>query len=230
MHRNRLGPALQGRVEQFMTYLWTTRGTSGGGTSREDNDNFIRSLPYTLQLDLTKSRQRHIRHCPFFDFCSNEIIKALTLCLKLRIFSADDVLIHADDMGQEMYFLERGTVEVISRDGKTVFATLMSGCFFGETSLFFKRQRNSTVRAATFCEVYQLDKTDLDRELKQRDFDLSRMLDVFTAIAESNKRRNDAVTSNLKASVFMCYRSGYCENRFYFLGTVVRPYDEEYNK
>lgn len=76
MHRNRLGPALQGRVEQFMTYLWTTRGTSGGGTSREDNDNFIRSLPHTLQLDLTKSRQRHIRHCPFFDFCSNEIIKA----------------------------------------------------------------------------------------------------------------------------------------------------------
>ena len=200
VHRNRLGPALQGRVEQFMTYLWTTRGNSGGGASREDNDNFIRSLPYTLQLDLTKSRQRHIRHCPFFDSCSNEIIKALTLCLKLRIFSANDILIHADDMGQEMYFLERGTVEVVSRDGKTVFATLMSGCFFGETSLFFKRQRNSTVRAATFCEVYQLDKTDLDRELKQRDFDLSRMLDVFTAIAESNKRRNDAVTSNLKTS------------------------------
>ena len=33
VHRNRLGPALQGRVEQFMTYLWTTRGNNEGGTS-----------------------------------------------------------------------------------------------------------------------------------------------------------------------------------------------------
>ena len=208
MHRSRLGPTLQGRVEQFMTYLWTTRGIGnnagsggeGGMSLGGDDDSFIRSLPYTLQLDLTKSRQRHIRHCPFFDFCSDEIIKALTLCLKLRIFSANDILVHADDMGQEMFFLERGTVEVVSQDGKTIFATLMSGCFFGETSLFFKRKRNSTIRAATFCEVYQLDKADLDRELKQRDFDLSRMLSVFTSIAESNKRRNDAVTSNLEAS------------------------------
>ena len=206
MHRSRLGQTLQGRVENFMTYLWTTRGignnASGGegGMSLGDDDSFIRSLPYTLQIDLTKSRQRHIRHCPFFDFCSDEIIKALTLCLKLRIFSANDILVHADDMGQEMFFLERGTVEVVSRDGKAIFATLMSGSFFGETSLFFKRKRNSTIRAATFCEVYQLDKTDLDRELKQRDFDLSRMLNVFTSIADSNKRRNDAVTSNLEAS------------------------------
>ncbi len=42
-------------------HLWTTRGNSGGGTSREDNDNFIRSLPYTLQLDLTKSIMRSVK-------------------------------------------------------------------------------------------------------------------------------------------------------------------------
>lgn len=109
-----------------------------------------------------------------------------------------------------MFFLERGTVEVMSADYKTTFATLSaeSNCeysarpsvFFGETSLFFKRRRTGTVRCVTFCEVYRLRKDDLDTELGLglgRDFDLSRMLNIFTSIADSNEKRNKAVTRNL---------------------------------
>jgi len=106
-----------------------------------------------------------------------------------------------------MFFLETGTVEV-GRD-KTVFATLTaenygssrSSVFFGETSLFFKKRRGGTVRAVTFCEVYRLHKKDLDAELGVgvgRDFDLSRMMNMFTSIAESNEKRNKAVIANLK--------------------------------
>jgi hypothetical protein len=110
-----------------------------------------------------------------------------------------------------MFFLETGTVEIMSEDNKTVFATLTadngveqsrrSSVFFGETSLFFKKKRSGTVRAVTFCEVYSLHKKDLDAELGialGRDFDFGRMLNVFTSIAESNENRNNAVTTNLE--------------------------------
>ena len=196
MHRHHVRHDLQDRVEHFMAYLWATHS----GMANEDS--FIKELPYTLQIAVTEhTRMGLIRDCPFFDFCSIDIIKALTLCLKPLIFSVGDILAHEDDMGQEMFFLERGSVEVASGDGKTVFATLSNkGCFFGETSVFFKTKRQNTLRAATFCEVLQLDKCDLDEELRQRDFDLSRMLVVFTNIANSNKRRNAAVKANLNAS------------------------------
>ena len=195
MHINGVKQELQNRIDQFMDYIWTRHG----GIPNEAH--FIKELPLTLQIEITdQTRVNLIKDCVYFDFCSDEIVKALTLCLKPVIFSVGDVLIHAGDMGQEMYFLDKGSVDVVSPDGKTLYATLHDGSFFGETSLFFKQKRSSTVKASTFCEVFQLDKIDLDNELRQRDFDLSRMFDMFTSIANSNKRRNDAVAANLKAS------------------------------
>ena len=92
-------------------------------------------------------------------------------------------------------------MDVMSADNKTVFATLSAdtksrhstrpSVFFGETSLFFKKCRTGTVRAVTFCEVYRLHKKDLDAELGigGRDFDLSRMLEIFVSFSESRKQR-----------------------------------------
>ena len=193
VHRNHLSPCLKRRVDDFMSYLWSTHGGS------INDDAFVRDLPLTLQHDLMKSRQKHIRRCPFFYFMSEDIIRALTLCLCHKIFSPGDLLAHADDLGQEMFFLEQGTVEVLSKDMTTVFATLTRGCFFGETSVFFKQKRNNSIRATSFCEVLQLNKLSLDKELQSRNFDISRMIGAFTDIALSNKMRNEAVAKNLKA-------------------------------
>ena len=206
MHEVHISNGLQSRVSYFLTSLWEHRESL-------IEDSFVNELPSTLRIQVTqKTRQRHISECPFFDFCSYEIVKALSLCLKLLMFSKDDIIVHAGDMGREMFFLEKGTVEILSDDGETVFATLgvntesigslnqKASTFFGETSLFFKQRRTNTVRASSFCEVYELRKRDLDRELRQRDFDLSRMLEVFTKIANRNKQRNQAVATNLKLS------------------------------
>ncbi|GMH89258.1 hypothetical protein TrVE_jg3161 [Triparma verrucosa] len=195
MHTHHVSSDLQDRVEHFMTYLWTAHK---GATNEW---GFVSELPFTLQMAISDhTRLKYIKDCPFFDFCSDEIIKALAMCLNPLMFSMGDVLIQYNDMGQEMFFLEKGSVEVVSGDGKTVFATLMKGAFFGETALFFKQKRSATIKAVEFCEVFQLAKTDLDNELRQREFDLSKMLDIFTAIANSNKRRNAAVASNLEVS------------------------------
>jgi len=195
LHKHHISHDLQQRVDLFMTYLWTAHG------GVVDEDGFVNELPCTLQNAVTgQTRLHYVKDCPFFDFCSNDIIKALAIRLKPKIFSIGDELAYVGDIGQEMFFIDKGSVEVMSSDGKTVFATLVKGAFFGETSLFFKTKRTSTVRAISFCEVFQLDKCDIDDELRQRNFDLSRMLDTFNSIANSNKRRNAAVAANLEAS------------------------------
>ncbi len=204
MYESHVSIDLQRRVDCFLTSLWEHKESLG-------EDQFVGGLPTTLQMKVTQStRQWHISECPFFDYCSQEIVKALSIRLNLLLFSKGDIIIHYGDMGHEMFFLEQGAVDILSNDERTIFATLRANsdfsaplrkkesAFFGETSLFFKKRRSNTVRAATFCEIYQLQKSDLDRELRQRDFDLNRMLKVFTNIAESNKMRNTAVEANLK--------------------------------
>jgi CRP-like cAMP-binding protein len=182
-------------VDDFTRYLWTAHKGS------VSEDEFILHLPHSLLTLTLQQRARHIRNCPFFDFCSSNIIDALAVCMRPLIFCAGDIIAHPGDMGQEMFFLDKGVVEVVSPDKEaTVFATLVEGSYFGETSLIFKKPRAVVVKAATFCDILELLKRDLFAELKTRDVDLMQMLNTFSRVYEDNKRRNKAIQDNLVAS------------------------------
>ena len=47
----------------------------------------------------------------------------------------------------QMFFINRGTVEVVSEDGTVVFATMNEGKFFGEISLIFSCPRTASIRS-----------------------------------------------------------------------------------
>lgn len=130
MFKHHLSYQLHARVDDATRYLWSAHKWS------VNEDDFILRLPYTLQADIiAQTRAKHIRDCQFFDFCSSDIVKALALCLRPLVFSSGDIVCHAGDMGQEMFFLSKGSVEVVSPDRTTCFATLVEGSFFGETSV-----------------------------------------------------------------------------------------------
>lgn len=130
MHKHHLSYDLHARVDDYTRYLWMAHS----GNVREDE--FILRLPYTLQTDvIAQTRTKLLVQCPFFDFCPNDIVKALALCLKPKTFCAGDIICAAGDFGQSMFFLETGTVQVVPSDGSTVLATLAEGSFFGETSV-----------------------------------------------------------------------------------------------
>jgi CRP-like cAMP-binding protein len=58
-------------------------------------------------------------------------------------------------------------VEVVSSDGKTVFATLSPGSYFGETALLLNQPRNACVRAVDYVDLYTLDRPTLTRILEK---------------------------------------------------------------
>ncbi|KAL7540091.1 hypothetical protein ACHAXR_012578 [Thalassiosira sp. AJA248-18] len=191
MHKHHLSYDLHERVDDFTRYLWMDHS----GSTNEDE--FILRLPYTLQTDVfAQTRTKLLLQCPFFDFCDNDIVKALAMCLRPCQYSAADVIVHAGDFGQSMFFLEAGTVQVVPSDGSTVLATLVAGSFFGETS----QPRASSVCAVTFCDVFELGKADLFNELRRRDIDIGDMLKLFAIVHDRNSRRYTAVQKNLSAS------------------------------
>jgi voltage-gated potassium channel len=70
----------------------------------------------------------------FKDF-SKEFRDHLIELLKPQSFVGGEYIIRKGDVGNEMYFLCKGNVEVCSGDGKTVYKVLHDGEFFGELAL-----------------------------------------------------------------------------------------------
>jgi voltage-gated potassium channel len=64
-----------------------------------------------------------------------------------------------------MYFIGHGTVEVLSADGRSIYATLTDGDFFGEIALLFSQPRTASIRALGYCDLYALSKETFDRVL-----------------------------------------------------------------
>lgn len=75
-----------------------------------------------------------------------------------------------DEIGDEMYVICKGTVEVCSKDGKTIYKTLhvnikycffrviilKEGDFFGELALITSQPRSASVRAVNHCDLFML--------------------------------------------------------------------------
>jgi glucose-6-phosphate 1-dehydrogenase len=102
---------------------------------------------------------------PLFQGTDEVFRHQLALALKPVVAAPGEVVIRKGDMGNEMYVLVKGEVDVVGGDGR-VLAHLGEGSFFGETSLLLSEPRNATIRAATYCELFVLDKADFNRVLR----------------------------------------------------------------
>lgn len=154
MRIQRLPQRLQERVKHYYDYLWETRK----GLS---NDTFMRDLPETLRLEISLHLNRDIlEKVALFKGADEVFVHAVVGKLEPMVFLPGDFIIRQGEPGSCMYFLSRGDVEVLA-DGKTV-ASLPEGSAFGETALLQGENRNASIRALAYCDVYRLSKASFD--------------------------------------------------------------------
>ena len=87
--------------------------------------------------------------------------------MQQRIFQPKDLIIVKNTIGKEMYFLSRGSVEVVSKDGKEIYKTIREGGFFGELGVLFNVPRTASVRAAERCVCHVLTREALESVLSK---------------------------------------------------------------
>ncbi|HSE15035.1 MAG TPA: cyclic nucleotide-binding domain-containing protein [Candidatus Deferrimicrobium sp.] len=77
-----------------------------------------------------------------------------------KVYNSGEIIVRQGDVGECMYFIQAGKVEVIREsDGKDVkLAELGQGEFFGEMALFEKGVRSATVRPLGEVRVLSVDK------------------------------------------------------------------------
>jgi Cyclic nucleotide-binding domain/Ion channel len=157
-YRN-IPPDLQRRIYTYYTYLWENR-------LGYDESAVLAELPVSLRTEVSLVLKREfIEKVPFFKGASQELIRDIALALRPVIFTPGDYVCRAGDIGWHMYFVSRGTVEVVAADGRTVLAKLSDGDFFGEIALLFSQPRTASIRALNYCDLYELGKETFEQIL-----------------------------------------------------------------
>ncbi|HTH17479.1 MAG TPA: cyclic nucleotide-gated ion channel [Magnetospirillum sp.] len=98
---------------------------------------------------------------PFFTRLQANQIAEIASLLKVYRALRSEVLMREGDLGETMYFIVSGQVEVKSHSGATF--VLKAGDFFGEIALIERCPRTATVRAMSRCQLLILDAHDFYR-------------------------------------------------------------------
>ncbi len=115
-------------------------------------------------------------HALFGGFSERDLAVVIPLLAEER-FSDGENIVSEGELGDRLYFIESGRVEVLKRVGgeNRLIATLQSGVAFGEMELIDVQARSATVRATGPVVTLTLRNTDMFRLYKQN-------LDVFARL------------------------------------------------
>ena len=108
-----------------------------------------------------------LERVPLLADCDAVFLHNLAQMLQPVVSQSGDWLIRKGEMGQEMYIINRGQVDVVG-DDDTVIATLSEGDFFGEMGLLLSVPRTASVRAVTDCDLFMLKQDDFRQTLRDR--------------------------------------------------------------
>ncbi|MDH5616395.1 MAG: cyclic nucleotide-binding domain-containing protein [Acidimicrobiia bacterium] len=86
-----------------------------------------------------------------------------------KVYEDGEVIIHEGDMGDSMFVVQSGEVEVVrmGSSGELRIGTLSGGDFFGEMALFDKTVRSATVRAVGEARVLTIDKRTILKRISE---------------------------------------------------------------
>jgi voltage-gated potassium channel len=157
MQYRRIPRNLQERIRAYHTYIWDQR-------LGYDESMFLAGLPAGLMTDVTLFLRRDIiQKVPFLQGASDDLVRELAQAMKQVVVTPGEYVFRTGETGHVMYFISRGSLEVIGHDNTSILATLREGDFFGEMALLLNRPRTASLRAVGYCDLYTLSKQVFDR-------------------------------------------------------------------
>jgi CRP/FNR family cyclic AMP-dependent transcriptional regulator len=107
---------------------------------------------------------------PLFEMLSNQELEYVADLSRPRKFTAGQVVFEEGELGDSLYVIVSGEMEVLRKDAggqSQVLTRLGAPDFFGEMSLIDKEYRSATVRAKSEAELLQLTAENLTTFRKQ---------------------------------------------------------------
>jgi len=180
--------SVQKKINDYYQYLWETR-------RGYEETSVLQDLPEPLKVTVSLYLNKEIiEKVPIFEGASDEFIRDIILNLQPVVYSPNDYIVRAGEMGSDMYFISKGAVEVLSPDETITYATLTAGQFFGEMALLLSIPRTATIKALDYCDLYRLHKDTFDMVLGRfPDFE-----EQIRRLSEKRKAENEQLKKKKK--------------------------------
>ncbi|XP_071039250.1 voltage-gated inwardly rectifying potassium channel KCNH6 [Parasteatoda tepidariorum] len=146
---------LRQRLEEYFQHAWTY-------TNGIDMNMVLKGFPECLQADICLHLNRNLLNtCPAFKGASPGCLRALSMKFKTTHAPPGDTLVHRGDVLTSLYFISRGTIEIMRDD--TIQAILGKNDIFGENPCIHTSVGKSScnVRALTYCDLHKILREDL---------------------------------------------------------------------
>ncbi|CAH2099824.1 unnamed protein product [Euphydryas editha] len=169
MRMRRVPNHLQVKVIKWFDYLWLTQKCS-------DEEKAVSCLPDKLKAEIAINVHLDtLKRVEIFQNTEAGFLCELVLRLRPVLFSPGDYICRKGEVGKEMYIVNRGKLQVVGDNGKTVLATLKAGSYFGEISILnmgtagkqLGNRRTASVRSVGYSDLFVLSKKDMWDVLKE---------------------------------------------------------------
>ncbi|XP_077863386.1 cyclic nucleotide-gated channel alpha-3-like [Saccoglossus kowalevskii] len=167
MHFRKVSKDLEQRVIKWFDYLWSNQKTL-------DEEVILKTLPDKLRAEIAiHVHLDTLKRVTIFKDCDPGLLVELVLKLRPQVFSPGDYICRKGDIGREMYIVKTGKLSVVGEDGRTIYATLSDGSYFGEISILnvpgslSGNRRTANVRSVGYSDLFCLSKDDLLDALKE---------------------------------------------------------------
>ncbi|XP_038140791.1 potassium voltage-gated channel subfamily H member 6a isoform X2 [Cyprinodon tularosa] len=146
---------LRQRLEEYFQHAWSY-------TNGIDMNAVLKGFPECLQADICLHLHRSLlQNCKAFRGANKGCLRALAMRFKTTHAPPGDTLVHNGDILTALYFLSRGSIEILRDD--VVVAILGKNDIFGEPNHIYGRPGKSSadVRALTYCDLHKILRDDL---------------------------------------------------------------------
>ncbi|KAL3315465.1 Potassium voltage-gated channel subfamily H member 7 [Cichlidogyrus casuarinus] len=152
---------LRQRLEEYFQHAWSY-------TNGIDMNLVLSSFPECIQADICLHLNRNLlAKSPAFSKGSEGYLRTLSLKFKTTHVPPGDTLIYCGDVLSALYFVVRGSVEILSAENQ-ILAVLAPGDVFGEHPCAYQSIGKSkcNVRALSYCDLHRINRQELLDTLK----------------------------------------------------------------
>ncbi|XP_077412643.1 voltage-gated inwardly rectifying potassium channel KCNH6-like isoform X2 [Vanacampus margaritifer] len=146
---------LRQRLEEYFQHAWSY-------TNGIDMNAVLKGFPECLQADICLHLNRSLlQNCKAFKGSTRGCLRALAMRFKTTHAPPGDTLVHAGDLISALYFISRGSIEILR--GDVVIAILGKNDIFGEpiNLCALPGKSSADVRALTYCDLHKIHRDDM---------------------------------------------------------------------
>ncbi|KAM3857131.1 voltage-gated inwardly rectifying potassium channel KCNH7-like [Diretmus argenteus] len=146
---------LRQRLEEYFQHAWTY-------TNGIDMNMVLKGFPECLQADICLHLNKNLlQGCKAFRGATKGCLRALAMRFKTTHAPPGDTLVHSGDVLTALYFLSRGSIEILKDD--IVVAILGKNDIFGEMIHQYAKpgKSNADVRALSYCDLHTITREEI---------------------------------------------------------------------